>query len=188
MPRPGLLGVEQADLEQVVRADEPVRGAEAAGPHDGVAQRHGPVVLDEDQSRRAVSRNLADHVPGPRVVERATGDHARLPLDREPDQGTHPAAELHGLLGGQGAQVLDLDRPGGVLVDGERVDHPHRAGAPQPLQFLDDPAPEVRMAEAEHEQLDGSDRHVPIVGRAIRRRLIPHGRGPRGPGGGSLPA
>jgi hypothetical protein len=44
------LGVgEQADLDEVQGADQPVADTEAVGLDDGVAQRDGPVVFEQDQ-------------------------------------------------------------------------------------------------------------------------------------------
>ena len=48
----GLLAAHQADLEQVERADEAGAEAEPAGTSDRVAERDGPVVLEQDQRRR----------------------------------------------------------------------------------------------------------------------------------------
>ena len=58
-----LFGAQQADLHQVQRTDEAVVDAESAGAGDRVAQRHRPVVLDQQQSRGAVVRNAGQHVP-----------------------------------------------------------------------------------------------------------------------------
>jgi len=62
--------------------------------------------------------------------------------------------------------VLDPDVPGGVLVDGQRVDHADRVALAQPLELGDDLAVEVGPLEAQHDQLNGSNRH----------RLSPSGR------------
>ena len=59
----GLFGGDQADLDQVERADEAVADAEAAGARDRVAQRHGPVMLDQDQRRGRVVRDVLEDVP-----------------------------------------------------------------------------------------------------------------------------
>ena len=53
-----------------------------------------------------------------------------------------------------------LDLPVGVLVDGERVDHPDGVALAQPLELLDDLPVEVRVIEAEHDQLHWSDCHT----------------------------
>ena len=58
------------------------------------------------------------------------------------------------------AQVIDLELTVGVLVDGQRIDHPNRVAVPQPLQFGDDLAVEVRVAEPQHDELHGSNGHV----------------------------
>ena len=55
--------------------------------------------------------------------------------------------------------MLDLDLAVGVLVDRQRVDHAHRVALAQPLELGDDLAVKLGMLEAEHDQLDRSDRH-----------------------------
>ena len=66
---------------------------------------------------------------------------------------------------GEVAQVRDLDLAVGVLVDRQRVDHPHGVALPQPLELVDDLAVEVRVLEAEHDELYRSDSHVAPFGR-----------------------
>ena len=61
--------------------------------------------------------------------------------------------------------MLDLDLAVGVLVDGQRVDHADGVALAQPLELGDDLAVEVRVLEAEHDQLYGSDRHGAPLGR-----------------------
>src|ERR1700730_10608384 len=58
----GLLGRDQSDLYEVERADEPITDPEAPGTHDRVAQRHGPVVFDEDERCRGVVRDILKHI------------------------------------------------------------------------------------------------------------------------------
>ena len=106
----GLLGGDEPDLDEVERADEAVGDAEAAGAHDGVAQRHRPVVLDQDERRGRVVRDLLEHVPGVLVGEDldavggrlgtrlGAGLEAFLALDAEPDQRADLAAELDRLV------------------------------------------------------------------------------------------
>jgi hypothetical protein len=65
----GLLGGGQADVDEVERADEAVADAEAAGAHDGVAQWHGPVVLEQDERGGGVVGDLLEDVPGVLVGE-----------------------------------------------------------------------------------------------------------------------
>ena len=55
--------------------------------------------------------------------------------------------------------MLDLELAGGVLVDGQRVDHAYRVALAQPLELGDDLAVEVGLLEAQHDQLNGSNRH-----------------------------
>ena len=56
-----------------------------------------------------------------------------------------------------------LDLAVGVLVDGEGVDHAHRVVLAEPLKLLDDLSVEIRVLEAEHEELDWSDRHMTLL-------------------------
>jgi hypothetical protein len=58
------------------------------------------------------------------------------------------------------AEVLDLQLPFRVLVDGERVDHAHRVALPQLLQLGDDLAVELRVVEPEDYELNRSDCHA----------------------------
>jgi hypothetical protein len=57
------------------------------------------------------------------------------------------------------AQVLDLDLAGGVLIDGQRVDHAYGVALAQPLELGDDLAVEIGLLEAQHDELDGSYCH-----------------------------
>src|SRR5215204_232958 len=54
----GLVCGDEADADEVHRADEAVRDAESTGTRDGVAQRYCPVVLDQEQRGRGVGRDL----------------------------------------------------------------------------------------------------------------------------------
>src|SRR5207247_11121270 len=56
-----LLGSHQADRHEVERTDEAVTDPEAARTHDRVAQRHRPVVLDQDQRDRKSTRLNSSH-------------------------------------------------------------------------------------------------------------------------------
>src|SRR5215210_5233193 len=73
-----LLARDQPDLDEVERADEAIADAVPAGARDRVAQRHGPVVLDQDQRRGGVVRDLFDHVPRLLVGEDSDAVGARL--------------------------------------------------------------------------------------------------------------
>src|SRR5262249_9508426 len=113
------------------RADEAVRDAEPARPHDRIAQRYRPVVLDQEQGRSGVVRYVLENVPGSLVGERvdAVGSgpsaelgasfHALLALDLEADQRANLAAELDRLFLREVAEVHDLHLALRVLVDGE---------------------------------------------------------------------
>jgi hypothetical protein len=80
-------------------------------------------------------------------------------LDPEADQRADLAAELDRLVLGEVAQVLDLDLSVRILVHRERVYHAHRVALTQALELGDDLAVELRMLEAEHNQLHRSDGH-----------------------------
>ena len=56
--------------------------------------------------------------------------------------------------------MLDLELSLLVLVDGQRVDHAHRVAFAQPLQLGDDLAVELRVVEAQHDELNRSNCHV----------------------------
>ena len=47
--------------------------------------------------------------------------------------------------------MSDLDLTLGILVDGERVDHPHGVTLPEALQLLDDLAVEAGVVEPQHQ-------------------------------------
>jgi hypothetical protein len=78
-------------------------------------------------------------------------------LDAQAQQCTDLAAQLDGLLGGQVAQVLDLDLAAGVLVDGQGGDDADSVALAQLLQLSDDLGLEVRMFESQHDHLDRTD-------------------------------
>src|SRR3954469_672435 len=117
-----VLGRDQADLDQVQRADEAVADAEAAGARDGVAQRDRPAVLEQDERGDRVVGDLLEHVPTLAVAEYLdaafgrdlrAGERARLePLlafDPEADERTDRAADLDRLVTREVAEVLDLE-------------------------------------------------------------------------------
>jgi hypothetical protein len=53
-----------------------------------------------------------------------------------------------------------LNLPLGVFVDGQGVDHPDGVAVAQPLQLGDDLAVEVRVVEAQDDELHRSDGHT----------------------------
>ena len=55
--------------------------------------------------------------------------------------------------------MLDLELPGGVLADGQRVDHAHGVALAEPLELGDDVAVNLGMLESQHYQLNGPNRH-----------------------------
>ena len=79
-------------------------------PGDRVAQRHRPVMLDQQQRGGRVVGDVLQDIPGLLVVEHlhavggrlgaglGAGLHAFLALDAEPDQGADLAAELDRLV------------------------------------------------------------------------------------------
>ena len=96
------------------------------------------------------------------------GGHAVLALDAEADQRADLAPELDRLLGRQVAEVLDGELAVRVLVDDERVDDPHGVRLPEPLELLDDLSVEVGVFEAQHHELNRSDRHAIVLSPAPR--------------------
>jgi hypothetical protein len=141
-----LLGRDESDLDEVERADESVAEPVTACAGDRVAQRHRPVVLEQDQRRRGVVWDLLDHIPGVVAREHAdavgrrfsasfgAGLHAFLAFDAETDQRADLAAELDRLVLGEVAQMRHLDLSVGVLVNRERVDDTHRVARLQTLR------------------------------------------------------
>ena len=111
-------------------------------------------------SQASSSVNTCDALGGRLRTGDRAGLHALLALDPEADQRADLAAELDRLVLGEVAEVLHLDLALGVLVDGERVDHPHRVALAQPLELGDDLAVEVRVLEAQHQELNRSDCHL----------------------------
>ena len=55
--------------------------------------------------------------------------------------------------------MCHLDLAGRILMNGQRVDDPHRIAFSQSLQLGDDLAVEIGVLEAEHDQLNRSDGH-----------------------------
>src|SRR6478735_2410572 len=99
-----------SDGHEVAGVDPLVGESDAAGSGDGVAQRDGPKVLDEqDRGRRPVGDGVGyvpDLVVGDEVTIGALGstgfgtfDHGFLIAVAEPDEGTRDGAHLGGLLG-----------------------------------------------------------------------------------------
>ena len=118
--RLGLFGRREPDLDQVQRADEAVADAEASGARDRVAQRHGPVVLDQHQRGGGVVRDVLQRRPSRRRRRRGRSAalspagaelQALLAFDPEADQRADDATELPRLVVGQVAEVRDLDAP-----------------------------------------------------------------------------
>ena len=56
--------------------------------------------------------------------------------------------------------MLDLDVARGVLVDGQRVDDADGVALAQALELGDDLAVEIRLLEAQHDQLDRANCHA----------------------------
>src|SRR4051794_2670356 len=161
----GLFCAHHPDRDEIERADEAVRDAEAACAGNRVAERHCPLVLEQDQRRGAVVRDLLDDVPGVLLRERmdAVGSRfcarcradlcALFALEAEADERADLRAELAGLVLRQGAEVLDLEPSPSVLVDGERVEDANRVALAKTLELCDHLAVEVRVLKAEHDEL-----------------------------------
>src|SRR4051794_40231609 len=188
-----VLGRDQAEFDEVERADEAVGDPEPAGPRDRVAERDRPVVLEQDQRRGRVVGDLLQDVPRLLVGERVksvlrgrgtrfgAGDHALLALDPEADQGADLAADLDRLVLGEVREVHDLDLSVGVLVHGERVDDADGVALAELLELADDLAVEVRVTEAQDDELNWSDGHdlsVWLGGCSAVGRLRPPSRAP----------
>src|SRR6266508_263490 len=77
----------------------------------------------------------------------------------EADEGSYDGAELRRLLVAQVGSFQRLDLAASVLVDGERVDHANNVVLLQPVELGHDLPLEIALAEAENEQLDGSECH-----------------------------
>jgi hypothetical protein len=132
------------------------------------------VVLDQEERRSRVVRNVREDVPHFLVVGEdvdpafggclgtGLGENIRtlLAFDAEADQCTDLRAELDRLFTREVAQVRDLDLAVGVLVHGQSVDHPDGVALAQPLQLLDDLAMELGMVEPEDDQLNWSYGHA----------------------------
>ena len=103
------------------------------------------------------------------------------PSIAETDQRADLGTELERLVVRQVAEVLDLELALGVLVDGQCVDHTDGVALAQPLELGDDLAVELGVLEAEHDQLDWSDRHIfcspwsPNVHDPAAARIVPFG-------------
>src|SRR3954454_3659952 len=140
----GLFGAQQPDGDEVQWADEAVAHPEAAGAGDGVAQRNGPVVFEEQHGCRRVLRYVLYDVPRVRFGEHIdaiggrfrAGDGADLGTlfsrDPETDEGGDLASQLDRLVLGEVAEMLDLDLALAVLVDSERIDDANGVALAQP--------------------------------------------------------
>src|SRR5262249_26007750 len=172
----GFPGRHEPYPDEIERADEAVADAESARPGNGVPQRHGPVVFQQDQRCRRVVGDVLEHVPLLGVAEdvdalgrcllRARlgpGLSALFPVDAEPDERADLGAVLDGFGLRQVAEMLDLELPVRILVDGYRVDDTHRVALPQPFEFGDYLSVKVRVIEPEHDELHRSDRHITFL-------------------------
>src|SRR4051795_1589789 len=107
--------------DEVERADEAIADPETACARDRVAERHRPMVLDEQEGSRGVVRQLTDDIPGVLIREHVdtvaselgAGDAslhgAFLARRAQTNQGADDAAELDGLVLAEVAEPLDLD-------------------------------------------------------------------------------
>ena len=71
--------------------------------------------------------------------------------------------------------MLDLDLPGGVLVDGQRVDDADRVALAQALELVDDLTVEVGVVEPQDDELYGSDCHGTSILDAPGARIVRSG-------------
>ena len=78
----GLCRGDDADRDEVGRVDEAVVDADAACPHDRVAEPHGPVVLDQQQRCGRVVRDLS------RTSQASSSENTSTPSSAAPP---HPA-------------------------------------------------------------------------------------------------
>jgi hypothetical protein len=154
-----------------LRADEAIADPEAASAGDGVPQRDRPVMLEENESRGRVVRDLLEDIPSLLIGEALHPIGGRLgaqnrpllgsffALDAKTDERADLAAELDRLVLGQVAEMLHLYFPVGILVHRERVDHAHSALVMEPLELGDDLPVKLGLCEAYDDQLDRSDGH-----------------------------
>ena len=153
---------------------KPSASAEAARPRDRVAERHGPVVLEQEQRRRGVVGDVLEHVPRLLVGEHldpflgrrlgASSAPASMPSSPSIPRPISAATLLPNSIASSWVRLLrciDLHLALGVLVDGEGVDHADRVALAELLELLQDLAVEVRLFEPEHEQLNWPDCHRP---------------------------
>ena len=148
---------------------------EAAGAGDRVAQRHGPVMLEQDQRRGRVVRDVLENVPRLLVGEdvdavlgRRFGAghgsrlHALFAVDAEADQRTDLAAKLDRLVLGRGCSGAATSISPSASLWTASASITRTVSLSQPFQLLDDLTVEVRLAEAEHEQLYRANSHISI--------------------------
>ena len=152
------------------------------------------MVLQQDERRRGVVRDVVEHIPLLRAAEHVdplgrrlrgtlgrAGLHPRLALDAQPDQGADLGTQLDRFLLGQVAEVFNLEFAVGVLVDGERVDHPDGVAFAQPLQLGNDLTVKVGVVEPQDDELHRSNGHVVSLlsghhGTTANQRGVPGGR------------
>ena len=141
---------------------------EPAAAADGAAQRDGPAVLDQRDSRRRARRDGVRDRPGLAGVRAVgavrgtrTGAHrqALLAVGTEPDERSHDLPELGGVPTGDGADVDRRQQSVVVLADEGRVDQADRVLATQPPQLGQDPSHEPVVGEAHHDDLDRPELH-----------------------------
>ena len=98
---------------------------------------------------------------------RGTGLRARLeagiPIDAQTDERADLAPEFLGLFLAQVAECMTSMLTGGVLVDGQRVDHAHGVALAELLKLLDDLSVEVRVVEPDNDELYRPDGHLVLL-------------------------
>jgi hypothetical protein len=151
--------------------DEAIGDTEAARTGDRVAKRDRPAVLEQDDRRGRVVRDVVDDVPRFFLGEDVDAVGSRLGAGLRPgfgaleaagpetDERSDGRAELGRLVVAQVGALQDRDVALGVFVDREAVDHANRVVVLQPVELGQDFTLEVRLVEPQDQQLNGSDCH-----------------------------
>src|SRR5262249_45430914 len=150
-------------------------------------QRNRPTVLEQrDRGGRSRRDRLVDVPHLPFVEDVAVLDRLRAGLcaglrtflapRAEPDQRADDRAQLLQLLPGHVALLQALDVPVEILPHGDHVDQPHDVVLPETLELRTNRPFELRVAEADDEDLNWANGHrfLSLPGSFLTRR-------PRGP-------
>ena len=153
--------------------DPGVREVEAARVADALAQRDRPAVLEQRDSGSGSVRDRVVDVPD-FLVEDVTVLERSRSLDRcelglllagcaEADQRTDDGAERLGLLRGEVAPQELLHVAVGVLAHEQEVDQANVVVLAKPVELGEDLALDLSAFEADHQQLNRSDRHLALL-------------------------